>query len=119
MATPKLDKFIRRLNKFKKLDQGLDFEDLKRFTYCHMVLTNLKDPTNGNSLKAPHKGGLHRFEVRGWRVVKKEWKVLKVSAVNWTITAGTCTVDLTEDNISDWDILEDNPTLRILYDYKG
>lgn len=120
MATPKLDKFTKRLNKFKKTDQGKAFEDMDRHTYCTIVLINLKSEITGKSIKPPDKGGLHRFEVRGWRRAKIAGvEVLDVSAVNWTLTAGACSVDLTEDNIDDWDILEDNQTLRILYDYKG
>lgn len=62
-----------------------------------------------------------RFEVRGWgkpaKLPNGKW-MLEVSAVNWTITAGTCTLQLNEDDIDKFEILEDNKALQVLIGWK-
>ena len=111
MATPKLDKFQERLSKFKGnniIDIETDYDS--RHNYCTMVIVGKVANRRAKT------GGLHKFEVRGFL---RMGEVLSISAVNWTLTAGPCSIDLTEENVVDWDILEDNKILRILYDHKG
>lgn len=72
--------------------------DSGRHTYCHLAHYA--------------KGAWHFFEIRGMSVKENR---AHVSAVNWTLCAGTCAIDLTEVSVKDWKILEDEPTLQVLY----
>ena len=47
----------------------------------------------------------HKFEIRSWKRDKKK-NVIMISAVNWTVTAGPCTIELKLKNLKDWKFLE-------------
>lgn len=96
----KLKKFKNDLHKYHRYD--VEYDD--RYTFCHLVL--MKE-TRG--VKYPI------FEVRGWTAHKKE---IRLSVVNWTICAGTASLELNEENIDEWRILEDEPALQVLIGYK-
>ncbi len=95
MSESKIKSFAEELHKYHKY---VEYDD--RHTFCHLVcmkeLRGVKYPV---------------FEVRGWGVKKT---TLNVSVVNWTVCAGTASLELNEENISDWRILEDDPTLQVL-----
>lgn len=46
-------------------------------------------------LEVEHNGKMHKFEVRHWKMVNYS---IRISAVNWTITAGPCSIVLTGRN---------------------
>ena len=58
--------------------------------------------------------GWHKFEVRGFGVVP-DYSVIEVSCVNWSLAAGTCTLTIDEVNCHRFKILEDEPTIQVLY----
>ena len=64
-----------------------------RVTHCHLVYTH----TDGRE---------HIFEVRSWKPINDEG-ILCINAVNWTICAGTCTIEMTEERLKDWRVCED------------
>ena len=75
-----------------------------RLTHCHLLKF--------------YSGKAHIFQVRGWDYYDEfnKYPTLRINVVNWTITAGTATIYLQDDeDAKDWYILEDNPTLRVLY----
>lgn len=76
-----------------------------RHNYCHMVYL---DPVTNK---------MHTFQVRGFSYDSVK-EILSISAVNWTICAGTCTIRLMNEHLelAKWKILEDEPTLQILFD---
>ena len=91
------------LEKHRKPEDNDDVYDIGRTTHCHLIYLD-----EAYSKKYPI------FEVRGWKINKDQDK-LRVSAVNWTITAGTCSLEFNKGNLDKWAILEDSPELQILY----
>jgi hypothetical protein len=51
-----------------------------------------------------HNGVAHRFEIRHWKMVNYK---IYISAVNWTITAGPCSIKLSGKNYRNFKICED------------
>jgi hypothetical protein len=82
--------FIKQLNTYKKPKSRDQYDD--RVTHCYMTI--IKD------------GILHNFEVRGWGH-KSGSKEIFVSAVNWTICAGPCSITITKENVLDWTVWKD------------
>ncbi len=98
----KLMHFKRRLDKLKKANPfDKEYHEPGRHSYCTLILMSKEH-------------GIHFFEVRGYKL-KKDGTMLDVSSCNWTLSAGTCSIELTEDNLHEWNILEDSPCLRVLY----
>lgn len=108
MNKTKLHDFYHRLDKYKKInpDPEDDPYSVGRHNFCHIIFMI---ETKGVKYA--------RFEVRGWdkptRLGSGIW-MLEVSAVNWTITAGTCSIHIDEDNVDNFEILEDNKALQVL-----
>lgn len=102
MPESKIKSFVKELNKYKVKREPDPYGD--RYTYCHLIY--MKE-VNGVNFPL--------FEVRGWG---KNEDGIHVDLVNWTVAAGTCSVVLKADNIDDWKILEDEPTLQVLYGRK-
>lgn len=100
--TSELADLVTRLSKHRKPPPE-DHYDVGRVTHCHLVCM---DPIY-EQIKYPI------FEVRGWQYAADPG-ILEISAVNWTVTAGTCTICLKEHNAKFWKILEDEPTLQVL-----
>lgn len=95
----------KRLRHYKKVNPAPPpdpYEGAGRHNYCHLVLFKNDKP--------------HLFQVRGFTKKGLKDKV-QVSAVNWTLAAGTCTLDLTDKMIKTYNIqiLEDNPTIQTLF----
>lgn len=101
--TPKTKALWKALEKHKKPDPE-DCYDSGRVTHCHLLyLDHPKKPI---------------FEVRGWSKEKDTSSgltMLNIRAVNWTVCAGTCSMNIKEDNADKWVILEDNPHMEVLY----
>lgn len=80
------------LNKLaKKLDSFKTGEHYDRRNYCYLVHN--------------HKGVDHTFQVRHWKFNKSKYSI-SISAVNWTLTAGPCTIKLTGKNYDKFIIKE-------------
>lgn len=75
-----LEEFYKTLEEYRVYPDPDDpYED--RLTHCYMVINwGNKD---------------HTWEVRGWLPLKDG--ILRVSAVNWTMAAGYCSIDFTEE----------------------
>ena len=75
-----LEEFYNTLESYRVLpDLDDPYED--RLTHCYLILNlNNKD---------------HRWEVRGWNPLKNG--ILTVYAVNWTLAAGYCSINFTEE----------------------
>lgn len=56
-------------------------------------------------LSTTHGGEDHLFHVRGWAPIK-DGKLI-VAVVNWTLCAGTATLELTEDSVRDFKFYEE------------
>ena len=102
-TTAKLRHLAKRLRHYKKINPAPKLEPYEgdsRHNYCHLVLFKDSKP--------------HHFQVRSFQI--REDKIV-VSAVNWTLAAGTCTLDLTVKTINTYniEILEDSPSLQTLY----
>lgn len=104
-TTSKVTNLLKRLNFYRDVKNPKplideDGYDVGRHTYCNLVIFKDNEP--------------HLFEVRGFNMLNG---ILQVYAVNWSIAAGTCTVNVTEDVIDllKIEIYEDNPTLQTLY----
>jgi hypothetical protein len=102
-TTDRLKEISKRLRHYKKVNPAPPpdpYEGSSRHNYCHLVLFKNDKP--------------HLFEVRGFKALKDK---TQVSAVNWTLAAGTCTIDLTAKIIKQYNIqiLEDNPTIQTLF----
>lgn len=91
-----------RLQHYKTInpDIGRDHFEIGRHTYCHLMVR--------------HEGKWHKFEVRQFRTTM-DYGLIEVSCVNWTLAAGTCTLSIKDDSVKDFKILEDEPTLQVLY----
>lgn len=75
-----LEEFYKTLEEYRVFPNPDDlYED--RLTHCYLI-TNFEDKN-------------HTWEVRGWNPLKDD--VLKVFAVNWTMAAGYCSIDFTEE----------------------
>lgn len=95
----KLKALKERLYHYKVVNPDTRHHDIGRHTYCHLIYLE--------------KGSTYpKFEVRS--ITFKD-KVLSVGAVNWTVAAGTCTIDITEETAHLWAIEEDGGTPRILF----
>lgn len=92
-----------RLNHYKTTnpDIGLDHFEIGRHTYCHLMVQ--------------HMGKYHKFEIRSIRVAY-DYSVIELGAVNWTMAAGTCTLSIKPETVGLFKILEDHPTMRVLYE---
>jgi hypothetical protein len=66
-----------------------DQYNVGRITHCNLLYS--------------YNGKEHIFEVRGWKL---DNDTLSISAVNWTMTAGSCVIELTEKNVNDWRVKE-------------
>ena len=109
----KLDKFWKNLNKFKKTnpkpprDEDDPYND-NRHTYCHLLYIGpYKQDKHMKKVKE------HRVDVRGFK--RKENGEIEISAVSWTLAAGSCSLTLTNTNIDYWLILEDKGMTEVLY----
>ncbi len=100
-SSAKLSQFFIELQKYKDInpDTSDDIYDKGRHTYCHIIWMNKEH-------------NFPKFEVRGWAL---RGPILNVSVVNWTVTAGTASLSLNDDNLEEFKILEDDPTLMVLY----
>lgn len=98
MKIPKLQAFHKALKLHRKPKSDDPYDN--RVTHCHLIY--FKD------------GKPHRFEVRGFPSRIKNHK-LSISAVNWSLCAGTCSIELTEDKVHEWLIEEDQPNYRLLF----
>lgn len=94
--------FLERLQHYKKTNPFVPgFDEPGRHTYCHIM--------------ALHNGKWHKFEVRGHNITM-DYGMVEISAVNWTMAAGTCTLSIQrEQDVSIFKILEDEPTMQVLY----
>lgn len=79
-----------------------------RHTYCHLMVYIRAGETPYYS------EGWHKIEVRGHQTVL-DYSRIELSAVSWTLAAGTCTITIDEINCKRFKILEDEPTLQVLY----
>lgn len=52
-----------------------------------------------------HNGKMHKFEVRHWKLVDYS---INISAVNWTLTAGPCSIKITGRNYHKFVIQDSN-----------
>lgn len=87
---------------------GEDWHD-NRHTYCH-IMYYIDEQAAGKH----HKPGWHKVEVRGFNITYN-YELIECSAVSWTLAAGTCTLRITPENVHLVKILEDEPTLQVLY----
>jgi hypothetical protein len=85
----KLQAFYKELETFRKPKSEDPYDD--RVTHCYLAYT--------------HNGKEHTFEVRGWGKIKDN--VLRVLVVNWTLCAGTATIDMNEDIVDGYKIKEE------------
>lgn len=95
---------VQRLQHYKETnpDLGKEHFEIGRHTYCHLMVK--------------HQGKWHKFEVRQFRVTM-DYGMIEIAAVNWTLAAGSCTLSIQrENNINDFKILEDEPTMQVLYE---
>lgn len=74
-------KLYRTLQKLKKEFEYNPYEGRGRNTHCYIILE--------------HKDKEHKFDIRRWSFDKKRY-IIRISAVNWTLCAGTC--------ILEWDV---------------
>ena len=84
----KLSEFYNELEKLRKPKSDDPYDN--RVTHCVLL-------HNYNSKE-------HKFDVRGWRPIKDG--VLNISVVNWTMCAGTASLDLKEDTVGGFVIKE-------------
>lgn len=77
----KLKNFYKEIEKLRKPKSDDPYDD--RVTHCLLL----------------HESGgkTHRFEVRGWRKIQNG--VLYLSVVNWTLCAGSASMELDEENV--------------------
>lgn len=78
-----LGKLYRTLEKLKKEFEYCPYEGRGRNTHCWIIIN--------------HNGKDHNFDVRGWTFNPKRY-TLRISAVNWTLCAGTCVLELNAVN---------------------
>ena len=92
----------KRLRFYKKNNPRPEFEytglEHERHTYCHLATY--------------HNKKLHFFEVRSFDIRKED---ITISVVNWTLCAGTATMNLTPKIAKLWFIVEDNPSIQVLH----
>jgi len=103
-----------RLEYYKKINpKSPDSDDMQyghdRHTYCHLMY----HVTAADANRIEHIGW-HKIEVRGWRTTM-DYRKIELSAVSWSLAAGTCTLMIKDDNVHKFKILEDEPTLQVLY----
>jgi hypothetical protein len=84
----KLQDFYDKLETFRKPESDDPYD--RRITHCYLAYT--------------HDNKEHTFEVRGWRKIKDG--VLYISAVNWTLCAGTVSIEMNEDIVDFYRIKE-------------
>lgn len=78
-----------------------------RHTYCHLMIYIRPE-------ERPYNEGWHKIEVRGHRTTM-DYSMIELSCVSWTLAAGTCTITIDEINCHRFKILEDEPTIQVLY----
>lgn len=83
-----MNEFYKELETHRKPPSDDPYDN--KITHCYLVYTKKPDE-------------FHFFEVRGWGKIKDE--EIGVSAVNWTLCAGTCSVTITDKNCNDFDII--------------
>lgn len=82
------------------------YDEPGRHTYCHILYF-----PEGKQIE--RLGALpHKFEVRGFSMNSDS---IDISAVNWSVGAGSCTLVISEDNIHQVKILEKDQVLQVLY----
>lgn len=100
-----MDKLLQRLHYYQTInpDIGLDHFEIGRHTYCHLMYK--------------HDGQWHKNEVRGFKSVYRDGVLesINISAVNWSVAAGPCGIVITQEHIDLVKILEDEPTMQVLY----
>jgi hypothetical protein len=84
----KLTDFYDELEKNRKPKSRDPYDD--RTNHCYMIFKG-KD------------GKDHQFQVRGWHWNDKPL-IIDVFAVNWTLSAGPCSIEISEKNIDLWKI---------------
>ena len=84
----KLQDFYNKLENFRKPESDDPYDS--RITHCYLAYT--------------HDNKEHTFEVRGWRKIKDG--VLYMSVVNWTLCAGTASIEMDEDIVDGYKIKE-------------
>ena len=87
----KIQAFYDELETHHKPKSDDPYED--RITHCYLEYNHKSEP--------------HTFEVRGWGKLKNN--TLTVYAVNWTITAGYCHIEINENNV-------DNYRIKVAYE---
>jgi hypothetical protein len=96
----KLEVFWDTLNKYRLPKEAAK----ERENWCHLLVK--------------YDGKIHRFQVRYATYVgdvqEKACDIIYLSVVNWTMCAGTASLELTEKNVSDW-VIEEEPTAKLLY----
>ena len=80
-----------------------------RHTYC-----NLMYYIDEATASRYHKQGWHKMEVRSFNITM-DYSFIEIGVVNWTLTAGHGTLRVTADMVHNIKILEDEPTLQVLY----
>ena len=113
-----LNQFIARINEYVEVINPqviTDEEDYRayadrRHTYCNLMITKGKFVGHVFEVRSkPEKDELDYGEHTRDRYV--------ISSCNYTVQAGTCTVSLSQRTLDQygWAIVEDNPTLKVLY----
>jgi hypothetical protein len=85
----KLQVFYEKLEANRK-QKSFDLYD-DRVTHCYLTYEK-------NNIS-------HSFEVRGWHRKNTPRRII-VSAVNWTLCAGPCSIDITESNVDQWKLID-------------
>lgn len=100
---------INDLNAFKKSNPfNPTYDEPGRHTFCHILFFPNEEQSKRLGVMP------HKFEVRGFSIDTLACAV-KISAVNWTVGAGTCSLMVDEHNIHQFKILEKEPSLQVLY----
>lgn len=89
MMKSKLQVFYDTLEENRKPESFDPYDD--RVTHCYLTYEK-------NNVS-------HSFEVRGWNLKNKPRRIF-VSAVNWTLCAGPCSIEITESNVDQWKFKE-------------
>lgn len=98
---------INDLNAYKRTNPyDPECHEPGRHTYCHILFFPNEEQANRLGV-LPHK-----FEVRGFSINSAS---IDISAVNWGVAAGTCSLIVGEHNVHQFKILEKEPTLQVLY----
>jgi hypothetical protein len=85
----KLEEFYNKLETLRKPKSDDPYDN--RITHCYLLYV--------------HEGKTHKFDVRGWSEIKDD--ILRIGVVNWTLCAGSASLELTEEYVDDWTIEEE------------